>query len=310
VKFARLIVLALLVTLAGARGAGAQDMEPRAYSPSPVGTNFVAVVLGGTRGAILFDPAVPITDAHAELGQTVLGYGRSFGLFGRQGLVLVGVPYAWGYAEGAVQEETRRVHRDGFGDMRVKASLNLLGPKAMSLEEFRKAPRRTVLGVSLAVQAPTGEYDRTKLINLGTGRWAIKPEVGLSVPVGRWFLDAYAGAWFFETSDQFYPGDATRRQDPLYTLQAHASYTFKNRAWVAADATWYGGGASTVDSGSPSERQSNSRLGGTVAVPVTKRQSLKLAASTGTSTRTGTDFDTVLVGWQFTWFDRPPDRKP
>ncbi len=309
-KIARLIVLALLVTLAGARRAGAQDMEPRAYSPSPVGTNFVAVVLGGTRGAILFDPAVPITDAHAELGQTVLGYGRSFGLFGRQGLVLVGVPYAWGYAEGAVQEETRRVHRDGFGDMRVKASLNLLGPKAMSPEEFRKAPRRTVLGVSLAVQAPTGEYDRTKLINLGTGRWAIKPEVGLSVPVGRWFLDAYAGAWFFETNDQFYPGDATRRQDPLYTLQAHASYTFKNRAWVAADATWYGGGASTVDSGSPSERQSNSRLGGTVAVPITKRQSMKLAASTGTSTRTGTDFDTVLVGWQFLWFDRPRDRKP
>jgi hypothetical protein len=41
-----------------------------------------------------------------------------------------------------------------------------------------------------------------------------------------------------------------------------------------------------------------------------KGQSLKLAVSTGAATRTGSDFDTFLVGWQLTWFDRPGEGKP
>ena len=305
---ARAVAVAGLLAVVGVRTAFAQEMEPRAYSPSPVGTNFVALIAGETRGAVLFDPTVPITDASAEWGIATLGYGRTFGLGGRQGLVVVAVPYAWGWASGLVQEESRYVRRAGFGDLRIKASLNLVGPKAMSVEEFRKAPRKTIFGMSLAVQAPIGEYDGTKLINLGTNRWAIKPEVGVSIPAGRWYLDAYAGAWFFAANDDFYPGGATKRQDPLVNLQAHASYTFENRAWFAIDATWYGGGESTVDSGAPSTRQSNSRIGGTVSLPITKRQSLKLAASTGTTTRTGTDFDTFLVAWQIIWFDRPPGK--
>jgi hypothetical protein len=143
--------------------------------------------------------------------------------------------------------------------------------------------------------AASGEYDNTKLINLGTNRWSIKPEVGVSVPVGRWFLDAYAGAWFFTDNDEFYPGEVTRSQDPITTLQAHAGYTFRWRGWIAFDATWYGGGSSTSDDGPPSERLSNSRYGATLAIPITPRQSLKIGASTGASTRVGSDFDSVAV---------------
>jgi hypothetical protein len=179
-----------------------------------------------------------------------------------------------------------------------------VGSKALSVEAFRKVPRSTVVGVSLTVQFPTGEYDRTKLINLGTNRFAVKPEVGVSVPVGRWSLEAYTGAWFFEDVDPFYPGNATRGQDPLFSFQGHASVTFRNGAWLAFDATWYGGGESTVDSGPPSTRQSNSRLGATLSFALTRAQSLKFAASTGATARTGNDFDTALLGWQFRWFDR------
>jgi hypothetical protein len=309
-RVAKFVVAAALAAVAGVRCACAQEMEPRAYSPSPIGTNFLAIIGGLTRGEVLFDPTVPITDTEAELGLATLGYGRTFGLAGRQGLVAVAVPYGWGHVEGLVQEEARYIRRAGFGDLRVKASLNLIGPRAMSVEEFRKAPRRAILGVSFAIQAPVGEYYPEKLINLGTNRWAFKPEIGVSVPAGRWYLDAYAGAWFFETNERFYPGYATKRQDPLVALQAHASYTFKSRAWVAIDATWYGGGEATVDSNPPSTRQSNSRLGATFSVPLAARHSLKLAVSSGVSTRTGSDFDTVLVGWQHTWFDRPGGRRP
>jgi hypothetical protein len=305
-----LAVVAALAAFAGGSVARAQEMEPRAYSPAPVGTNFFAVIAGDTRGGVLFDPTIPITDASAGLRLVTLGYGRTFALGSRQGLVVVAVPCAWGHAEGVVQEEAASVRRAGFGDARLKASVNVLGPRAMSVREFKSAPRKTILGVSVAVQAPVGEYDGTKLINLGTNRLAVKPEIGVSVPVGGWYLDAYAGAWFFATNDDFYPGGATRRQDPLTVLQTHGSYSFKSRAWVAFDATWYGGGDATVDSGPPSTRQSSSRVGATASFPLTGRQSLKLAFSTGATTRTGTEFDTFLVAWQVTWFDRPRDGRP
>lgn len=285
-------------------------MEPRAYSSSPEGTNFLAVIGGGTHGAILFDASLPITDVTADLGNATLGYGRTFALGGRQALVTLAVPYLWGHVQGEVLEQRNRVTRSGFADVRFRTSVNLLGPGAMSVEEFRKAPKQTILGVSLTIQVPMGEYDATKLINLGTNRFGFKPEVGVSVPVGRWYLDAYAGVWFFETNSDFFPGDTTRRQDPLFTLQGHASYTFPNRAWMAFDVTWYGGGSATVDSGSPSERQSNTRGGATFSFPLTSRQSIKIAAATGASTRAGSDFDSWIAAWQLTWFDRPDAARP
>lgn len=307
---ARVGFVAVFATLMAMTPARSQELEPRAYSPSPVGTNFLAVAIGDTRGSILFDPSIPITDVSASLVHASMGYGRSFGLFGRQVLFTGAIPYIHGHVEGQVFEEARRVERSGFGDARLKLSFQFAGPGALTPEEFASAPRRTIVGASLTVQAPTGEYDETKLINLGTNRWALKPELGVSVPVGRWYLDAYAGVWFFTTNHDFFPGGAVRRQDPLGTLQAHASYSFPLHAWVALDATWYGGGRATVNDGPPSTRQSNTRLGATCSLPLPRHQSLKFAASTGASTRTGSDFDTYIVAWQLTWFDRPRRPEP
>jgi hypothetical protein len=253
---------------------------------------------------------VPITDAEADLNLATAGYARSYGLGGRQGILSGVFSYSRGDLEGTVSEEARRTGRSGIADMRLRASINLLGPGALTREEFAAAPRGTIVGVSLTIQAPTGQYDETRLLNIGTNRWAFKPEVGLSVPVGHWFFDVYAGAWFFTSNDEFYPGESTRRQDPLLSAQAHVSYTFRSKAWVAFDATWYGGGESTVDGGPPSARQNTTRLGGTGSIPLTPTQSIKFVASTGASSRTGSDFDTYLIGWQLAWFDRKAPPRP
>lgn len=283
----------------------AQELEPRSYSPSPLGTNFFAAAVGHLTGDVLFDPSLPIEDVHSDVNVLILGYGRTFGLAGRLGLVTVGVPIGRIDAEGLVLDAPRAVRRQGIADLRARLSLQIAGGKAMTLEEFAKSPpRRTIVGVSLTVQAPTGEYDSTKLINLGTNRWAVRPEVGVSVPVGRWSVDAYGGVWLFSSNDAFYPGPSVKRQDPLVSIQGHVTYTFRSRAWVALDGTWYGGGEVTVNGGPPSEPYSNTRLGSAVSIPLTKRQSFKLAASTGTTVRTGTDFDSFIAGWQIVWFDR------
>jgi hypothetical protein len=72
-----IVVTGLLAT--GVR-ASAQDMEPRAYSASPVGANFLVVVASHSTGAVLIDPAVPVTDVHADVNGFALGLGHTFNL--------------------------------------------------------------------------------------------------------------------------------------------------------------------------------------------------------------------------------------
>ena len=288
---------------AGAAAAAAQELEPRAYSPSPVGANFLAAVLTGSQGDVLTDPSLPVTNVNAHINGFGLGYGRTFALFGRQALVVAVQPYAWGNVSGDVGEDRRRVTRSGLADLKAKVSINLYGNPAQSPEEFARAAARTLqLGASLTIAAPTGQYDPTRLINLGTNRWAFKPEVGASVPVGRFFFDAYVGVIFFTANSSFYPGENRRTQDPLPTVQFHVSYTFRPGLWLAVDSTWYGGGASHVNGGPGTARSNNTRIGGTISLPLGRGQSFKLAYSTGAAVRAGQDFKTLTAAWQILWF--------
>jgi hypothetical protein len=299
------IVVSVAVLLGCVGVARGQELEPRAYSSSPLGTNFFVMALGRSSGSVLFDPSVPITDVSADVDTLTAGYARTFGLAGRQGLVAIAVPYAIAHLEGEVFEQSRKERRSGLADLRVKASFNFIGGKAMTPAEFAKAPRKAILGASLTVQAPSGQYEPSKLINIGTNRWAFKPELGVSVPLGGWSLETYLGAWFFTNNDAFYPGSSVKRQDTLTSLQGHVAYTFKSRAWLALDGTWYGGGQVTIDAGPPSTRFSNSRYGATFSLPVAKKHSLKFAVNKGASARVGSNFTSYVLGWQMFWFDRP-----
>ena len=298
--FLRLILVSVLLVSA-MRG---QDLEPRSYSASPVGTRFAGVSFGRSSGDISFDPTVPITNASATLYSPGVGLGETFGVFGRQALLTVGLPYAWGNASGDVGNNEQSVYRSGLADVKSRFSVILRGSPAMSPKEFMQRPHRNfIIGASLTFTAPAGQYSGEKLINIGTNRWSFKPEVGVSYPVKKLFLDLYAGSWFFMDNGNFYPGQLTRSQNPLPTIQGHVSYTLRHSMWVAVDSTWYGGGAATVAGGAPSERQSNSRLGATVSLPLAKKQSVKISYSSGVSGRIGSKFNTISVGWQHVWFD-------
>jgi Putative MetA-pathway of phenol degradation len=156
------------------------------------------------------------------------------------------------------------------------------------------------------VLAPSGQYDPTKLINLGTNRWAFKPELGISYPYKKFYFDVYCGVWLFTKNADFFPGGLVRQQDPVKAIQGHVSYIFRPQLWLAADMTWYGGGATSVDNGPLSVGQNNSRAGLTLSLPLSKRQSLKAAYSSGTTSRLGTDFRTPGITWQLAWFGGLP----
>ncbi|HEY7441907.1 MAG TPA: transporter [Vicinamibacterales bacterium] len=281
----------------------AQDLEPRAYSSSPVGLNFLVASVGRSTGGVLVDQSLPIENVNAELNVVATGYGRTFALFGRSALAVVVLPYVWAEATGQIAEETRSATRSGLADARVKVSVNLFGNAALQPAEFVRSRPRSIVGASVTVVPPTGQYYPTKLINLGANRWAFKPEVGISYPTGRWTIEGYAGIWFFTENDEFYTGSSLRQQDRVFALQGHLSYTVRPQLWLAFDGTWYSGGTTTVDQVRKADLQRNSRVGGTMSFPLSRGHSLKVTYSTGATTRLGTDFDTMAVAWQYTWLD-------
>jgi len=298
----RLAVFVLVFAFCIPVRAMGQEIEPRAYSPNPTGVTFVVAALGLSTGGVLTDPSVPVQDVEAELHAAAIGVGRTFGLFGRSANASIALPYFQGDFTGSVDDVDRAVSRSGIGDVRLRIATNLIGGPALTPAEFVRRKPQTSLGASLAVSMPTGEYHSDKLINVGNNRWAIKPELGLAHPIGNWYLETYAGVWLFGDNDNFLGGQR-KEQDPLTSLQAHASYTFRPQLWLAFDATFYGGGRTSINGVDSADRQSNLRLGLTFSLPLATGQSLKLNWSEGASTRIGSDFTSYGITWQFTHFD-------
>ena len=282
-----------------------QQLEPRAYSPSPVGTSFLAIGFARSSGGVTFDPTIPLTDVHANLYSSFVGLGRTLGLFGRQSLITAALPYAWGEVSGKVGEQSGSVTRSGLAGANVRFAFNILGSPALKPREFAATKHnKFILAASLTVDTPTGQYSSAKLINLGTNRWSFRPELGFSRPMKKVSLDLYTAATLFTTNQAYFPGDSTRSQDLLGSIQAHLSYTVRRGLWVAFDSIWYGGGAVHVDNGPGKSRQSNTRLGGTLSLPIGKVQSIKVSYSSGVTARAGAAFRTLGVSWQFVRLDR------
>jgi hypothetical protein len=309
-KFSRVYLL-LLVGFLAAFGR-AQDLAPRTYIITPVHSNAVNLIYAFFSGDLLLDGALPISGATARVSVSVFSYTHSFRLLGRSANFSASFPYGIGNFRGTVIGADTKTYRSGALDSSFRLSINLRGGPAMDLHEFRKWQQKTIVGVSFKVVAPTGQYDPTKLINYGANRWAFKPEVGLSRRWGHWVVDSYGAVWFFTTNDDFFsrnqfsPATNTQQQNPTFAFEEHLSYDVKPRLWASLDGNFWVGGRSSLNGvESPNTLQRNSRIGGTVSVPVSKHQALKLSYNRGAYISYGGNYQNVSMGWQYSWLGRP-----
>jgi hypothetical protein len=282
---------------------GAQEMEPRAYSAAPVGTNFVVVNYARSSGDVTFDPSVPITNVQAKINTWAIGYSHSFGIAGHTASVALSVPYSSANVTGDVEGMPEQAHRSGAGDVRFRFALNLLGDPPSTPQEFARRGPATLFGASVSVVAPTGQYVPSRLINVGSNRWSVKPEIGLSGPIGNWFMEGAAGVWFFTDNNDFFGGH-TRSQDPMPVFQLHGGYNWHPGLWLAADVTYFMGGRTSVNGVQDEDLQRSLRYGITLSVPFAQKWSAKLAWSRGLITRVGGNFQTVTIALQYRWFNQ------
>jgi Putative MetA-pathway of phenol degradation len=278
----------------------AQEAEPRAFSNTPIGLNFL---IGGylyAEGKMAFNPDLAIADANFNSNTALLAYVRSFELGGQSAKFDVIVPTSSFSAQGIVNGQPAERQMSGFGDPRFRVSVNLFGAPALSAKDFASYQQDLIVGVSMQVSAPLGQYDDSRLLNLGFNRWSFKPELGISKAWGPWTFELTPSMLIFSDNKDFFGGN-TFSQAPIYTVQGHILYTFKSGMWMALDGLYFAGGHTALNGVRSDNEQINTRVGFTLALPVDRNNSLKLSASTGVTTRTGSEFSAVGVAWQYRW---------
>lgn len=296
-------------------GAWAQDLAPRAYIITPVNSNAMTFTWSFYTGGLDFNGVVPVKNGNGTWNVPVFSVYHSLNFFGRSANVTASLPYAVGNFTGEVGEiGEHSVYRSGLMDFSVRMSVNLIGGPAMKVQQFGKWKQKKILGASLKIVAPTGQYDPPRLINWGINRWAFKPELGYSQRFGNWVLDGYGGVWFYTDNPRFFniPYPVPQSKAPIGSFEGHLSYDFRRfgwlkgmRGWCSLDGNfWWGGIASVYGISKPDTKQTSSRIGGTISLPYSRHQSIKIAYSDGTYSRFGANYQNLQVAWQYSWIGR------
>jgi hypothetical protein len=236
----------------------------------------------------------------------VLAYLKSFRFLGKPAKFDAIVPTSYGSFNALVDSQDSSTYRFGIGDPAFRVSLILLGAEAASPQAFRdRETNRFKLGALFRVRIPVGEYNPTKLINLGTNRFAFKTGLAASYDFSTKLIgEVHLNSWFFTENKEFFNGNSVK-QKPLVSLQAHLSYQFKPGFWAAVSYGKSHLGETVLNGVEKNDLQNNSRTGIAFAHRLNNNHSLKIAATTGVSTRYGSDYTTVLLAYQFLWFDKP-----
>jgi hypothetical protein len=164
-RILRKLAVATALELCALAAACGQDLAPRAYVITPIHSNAIDLTYSYFNGNILFNGAAPITGATAKVNLSVFTYHHSFDFFGRSANITASLPYGVGNYHGTVITVEDNVYRSGLLDSFYRFSVNLRGGPAMPVDAYRKWRQKLVIGISLKIVAPTGQYDSTKLIN-------------------------------------------------------------------------------------------------------------------------------------------------
>ena len=295
----------LVLALVGANITSAQELTPRAYWPAPTKTNILIFGYTYSTGDVVVDPTLPVIGTDTKNNFLQFGYQRAFGLAGRSASLLVSVPYVWGTTRAAVSSPittlsgTRTI--SALADSRVRLAVNLLGAPAMdpaAFQELRRNPK-PILGTSVQISVPTGEFESDKLINAGTDRWALKADLGYIHPIRpTWIAEIDLGVWFFTDNELL---GQTREQAPMVSGEFHLIKRFRPGFWASFDLNFYTGGRTTIAGELTANLQRNSRVGATLVFPIHKRHAIKGTVSTGIVTQSGGDYTSFLVNYLYIW---------
>jgi len=277
-----------------------QDIEPRRWTPLPLGLNVIGAGYGRVQGDVFFNPVLEIEDADVEGNVAVISYVRSFAIAKKLARLDVLLPWQNKRWSGLLDGVPATASRTGLADPRVRLSMILAGAPASGSSQNTPAKSSTVVGAAVSLRIPLGEYYEDKLLNLGQNRFVIRPQIGVVHTRDKWSYELTGSVFLYGDNDEFFDGNKLE-QDPLYAAQAHLIRVFdKPGYWAALSAAYGWNGQSTIN-GNPvddSRRLVLSALA--VGVPIGMKQGLRFAyIRQRTNTDTGADIDSLSIGWSY-----------
>lgn len=302
-KLSFVVLLALKINISKS-----QELEPRAYANLPVRTNAFAAFYGFSTGNVLTDPSKPILGAKMNSHNIGLSYVNTFGLFKKLARLQFNLPYAFIADKASFNGRDTSGKHQGFGDLRIRFGINLWGSEALTENAFKHYEQKTIAGFSMIISAPTGNYHKNNLINLGSNRWAFKPEFGISQRFRRFYGEVYAGVWFYTDNNAFL-SNKVHSQETVFSLQTHLSYYFRNHAWIGLNGNWFNGGKTFIDDQPAGDLEDNWRVGATFSMPLASQHSLRLQFHVGAFTSTGYDYNIISLTYQFIFIGRTRSEK-
>jgi len=301
------IPLFLLLFCVSTISAGAQELEPRRWNHLPTNSNIHGAGYAYTDGDLSFDPVLLIDDATVELHTVAMKYIRTFDVLGKSARIDVGGAYQDGTWKGTLDGLPARVERNGWADPVARLAVNLYGAPPLEGKEYADyragLETETVVGAAVAVHFPLGQYMDEKLINLGSNRFTIRPQLGVVHNRGKWGFELTASTWIFTDNDDFF-GGSKLEQKPLYTLQGHIVYHFMPALWLAGGVAYGIGQEATVDGNDKDDRRENLVVSCSAGYSVTRNFGLKVGyLGTRSFADTGIEFDSFIAGATFFWSD-------
>jgi hypothetical protein len=279
----------------------AQFTDPRTYDNTPVGVNQIELAYAYAHSDTLIDTSLIIAGANLDLNQGAIQYTRNFAFLHRLAWVQPSVPLAG--LNGSIDGTSISGSTIGAGDSSYNISMLLKGGPALSAAQFANFKPVTTIGASLTFTAPTGQYNSTKILNLGSDRWSFKPEIALSEPFGpeqKWEFDAYANAYFY-TDNTSYHGTEALRQQALPGFEGHISYSFTDDLWASLDTRYSFRGDTFVNGVNQNDSQKNFGLGSEVNLSLNSQNSIVFEFAKALVHQNGPALTGFAVRYDYSW---------
>ncbi len=276
ITFRCLVVILFLVY----QHAFTQDIEPRRWTPIPLGTNILGAGYSFTSGDVFFDPLLGAEDVKIRAHSMVVSFAHPIRIGNKLGSVSMLIPFSSADWDGLLNGEPAGINRTGFADPRLRASILLAGPPAGNAAEIQQYrldnPTDTSFGVSLSITIPLGEYFEDKLINLGSNRFVIRPQVGMIHYWGQWSFELTGSVFLYTRNPDFF-NNAERRQKPTFAMQSHLVKQLRKGSWLSLGAGYGLGGESVINRQPNGDFRANLLVSASYSLLITKRQGLKLS---------------------------------
>ena len=288
-------------TLALMPGIGFAD-NARDWQNTPTDLNMVFGYYNRLDTNTPIDTSLPITGLSLNADLYLFRYARSFGIDGRNSAIQIIQPYADISASfDNAQFFSGTKHNGGMGDTQVVFAHNFFGGPALTAAEFANWTPETFLTGAFWLTMPTGDYDKDRIINIGSNRWVFKPEIGFGTPIGPTWLEINTYVSLFGDNKDYH-GNNKLEQKPLYAIEGHYSYTINRALWVSLDATYNRGGESKIDGDWQDNKQENGLLGASLGFMLSPQFGGLIAYNDTVSERTGSpDVNTWTFRLQYVW---------